>query len=566
MSEERLEGAEGVEGVEGAEGTEDTAAPAWLAHYRDEELPEVASYTQSEGGIVYLVGAGPGDPGLLTLRARQLLDRCDAIVHDALTHPRMLARSRAGAAPAELHFVGKRGGDAASARQEDINALLVDLARQGKRVVRLKGGDPLVFGRGSEEAQALAEAGVAFEIVPGVTSGIAAPAYAGIPVTHRGLSTMVTFVTGHEAPDKTGSLTNWAALAQAGGTLVLYMAVKRLPEIVRALVAGGLPAEIPAAAIEWGTYGRQRTVTATLETLADAMREARIAAPVITVVGWTVILRDEIAWFDQRPLFGRRVVVTRPAHGSRLAERLEELGAEVLDVPATRLERLDPAPLREALARLDEFDWLVLTSQNAVRYLWEELRGLGLDARALAACKVAAVGPATAAALLAHGLAVDVTPERFVAEGVLEALAQREDVAGARVLYATALGSREVLPEGLMTLGADVEVVHVYRSVPDPAAAAPLRAALEGGEADLVTFTSASTVRGWVEAVGETLATRVPAVCIGPATSEAARAAGLEVLVEAEQATIDGLVQAVLDAAMELPPRAPTPPAADADA
>lgn len=560
MSDERFEGAGDVDGAEGAD---ESSARAWLANYRDEELPEVASYTQSEAGIVYLVGAGPGDPGLLTVRARQLLDRCDAIVHDALTHPAMLARSRADMPPAELFFVGKRGGDAGSTPQEDINTLLVTLARAGRRVVRLKGGDPFVFGRGSEEAQALTEAGVAFEVVPGVTAGIAAPAYAGIPVTHRGMSTSVTLVTGHEAPDRTTSLTNWAALAQAGGTLVLYMGVKRLPAIVQALVAGGLPGEIPAAAVEWGTLGRQRTVTATLETLADAMRREAMAAPVIIVVGWTVVLREEIAWFDQRPLFGRRVVITRPAHGSRLAERLRELGADVLDVPATRLEQLDPAPLREALQRLDEFDWLVLTSQNAVRYLWQELRGLGLDARALATCKLAAVGPATADALLAHGLAVDVTPERFVAEGLLEALGARDDVIGARVLLATAQGARELLPDGLMTLGADVEVVHAYRSVPDAAAAAPLRAALDGGEADLVTFTSASTVRGFVEAVGAERAARVPAVCIGPATGTAARAAGLDVRGEAAEATMDALVQAVLELAMELPPREPPRSAGD---
>ena len=498
---------------------DDAGQPGWRDAFADDRLTEIGSYTAATEGVVHLVGAGPGDPGLLTVRARELLDRCDAIVHDALTHPGMLQRSDPTRAPAELHFVGKRGGDERSARQEDINDLLVRLAREGKRVVRLKGGDPFVFGRGSEEAQALAEAGVRFEVVPGVTSGIAAPAYAGIPVTHRGMSTSVTLVTGHESPDKAGTQTDWEALARAGGTIVVYMGVKRLSEIAAALRAGGMPGEIPAAAIEWGTWPRQRTVVATLDTLADEMRRLGIAAPVITVIGWTAVLRDEIAWFEQRPLHGRRVVVTRPAHGSALAGRLREMGAEVHEVPATRIEPLDPSALREAFQWLDSYEWVVFTSQNAVRLFWDELRAAGRDARALGTCKLAAVGPATSDALLRHGLAVDVQAERFVAEGVLEALARRDDVVGARVLHVTAEGAREVLRDGLEEMGAIVESMPLYRSVPDADAAGPLRGLVERGEADIVTFTSASTVRAWVEAVGPELAGRVSAVSIGPSTS-----------------------------------------------
>jgi len=527
-------------------------AGAWLAHYRDELLPEVGGYVAQRDGVVHLVGAGPGDPGLLTVRARELLDRCDAIVHDALTDPAVLERSRPGLPPAELHDVGKRGADAGSARQEDINALLVELARAGKRVVRLKGGDPFVFGRGGEEAQALAEAGVPFDVVPGVTSGIAAPAYAGIPVTHRGLATSVTLVTGHESPDKASAQTDWQALARAGGTLVLYMGVKQLPTIAAALVAGGLPAEIPAAAIEWGTFARQRTVVATLGTLADEMRRAGIGAPVITVIGWTVVLRDEVAWFDRRPLFGVRVLVTRPERGSALAAPLREQGASVRELPATRLERLDPLPLREALQWLDQYEWVVFTSANAVRFFWDELRAAGRDARALAGSKLAAVGPATNDALLARGLAVDVQAERFVAEGVLAALEQRDDVVGARVLYLTAEGARPTLRDGLEALGATVEEVPLYRSTADRAAAEPLREAVEAGEVDLVTLTSASTVRAFVEAVGAAAARRVPVASIGPVTSDAARAAGLDVVVEAGQATMDGLVSAIVEAAPRL--------------
>ena len=509
--------------------------------------PNAATPTAPEPATVYLVGAGPGDPGLLTVRARELLDSCDAVVYDALANPDLLARREGDSRPApELHFVGKRGGDGRSSRQEDINDLLVRLGREGKRTVRLKGGDPLVFGRGSEEAQALAAAGVPFEIVPGVTAGIAAPAYAGIPVTHRGLATSVTFVTGHEDPAKDETQTDWAALARAGGTIVLYMGVKRLPEIAAALAAGGLPADTPAAAVQWGTYAKQRTVLATLATLAERAEAARLGAPVIVVIGRAVQLREEIAWFDARPLFGRRVVVTRAAaQAGALSERLRALGADVLEMPATRVEPLDPAPLAAALARLGEYDWMAFTSQNAVRLVWEALRAAGLDARALAGVRVCAVGSATGEALLARGIAVDVVPIRFVAEGVLEALAGRTDVQGARVLYATAEGARDVLPAGLRALGAVVDVVPVYRSAPDGAGAEQLRQALADGAVDLVTFTSASTVHGYVQAVGAELARRAPAASIGPVTSEAARAAGITVAVEAAESTIPGLVAAV---------------------
>ena len=536
---------------EPAEGT-----PAWLERYQEEELPEVGSYVARRDGIVHLVGAGPGDPGLLTVRARELLDRCDAIVHDALTDPAVLVRSRPELPPPELHDVGKRGADASSARQEDINALLVQLAREGKRVVRLKGGDPFVFGRGGEEAEALAEAGVAFELVPGVTSGIAAPAYAGIPVTHRGLSTSVTLVTGHESPDKSRSQTDWQALARVGGTLVLYMGVKQLPSIVAQLVEGGLPPEMPAAAIEWGTFARQRTVVATLGTLADEMKRAGLAAPVITVIGWTVVLRDELAWFERRPLFGLRVLVTRPERGSALAAPLRELGAEVRELPATRLEPLDPTPLREALQWLDSYEWVVFTSANAVRFFWDELRAADRDARALSTAKLAAVGPASGEALLARGLAVDVQAERFTAEGVLEALERRDDVVGARVLYVTAEGARPTLRDGLEAMGVVLEEVPLYRSVPDRASAEPIREAVERGEVDVVTLTSASTVRAFVEAVGPAVARGVPVASIGPVTSDAARAAGLDVVLEAGAATMEGLVEAIVDAASRLGRRA----------
>jgi len=501
-------------------------------------------------GMVFLVGAGPGDPGLLTLRGGELLVTSDAIVYDALANPALLAlasavdRERA----VELHDVGKRGGATESSRQDEINALLIRLAREGKRVVRLKGGDPFVFGRGGEEAQALAAAGVSFEVVPGVTAGIAAAAYAGIPVTHRGVATSVTLVTGYEDPSRDASGTDWSALARAGGTIVLYMGVQTLPRIVDALARGGLAGDTPAAAVQWGTHPRQRTVTATLATICDAIAREGLAAPVITIIGNVVSLRDELAWFDRRPLFGKRIVVTRArSQAASLADRLAAAGATVLEMPATRIEPLDAGPLRAAIARLQDFSWIAFTSQNAVRFFWEELRAAGFDARALARARIAAVGPATADALLIHGLAVDVAPDRFVAEALLDALRGRRDVNGARVLYATAEGARETLQVGLNELGATVERVDLYRSVPDGTGATALRARLETEGADLVTFTSASSVTHFVDAVGRDAARRAAAASIGPVTSQAARDAGLQVAVEATNSTIPGLVDAIVD-------------------
>ena len=346
--------------------------------------------------------------------------------------------------------------------QDAITAILVRLALDGKHVVRLKGGDPFVFGRGGEEAVALAQAGIDFEIVPGITAGVAAPAYAGIPVTHRGVATSVTFITGHEDPGKDKDQTDWAALARAGGTLVLYMGVSRLGKIADALIAGGRSRDTPAALIEWGTYPHQRTVTATLATLSAVAAREKVIAPLIAVVGDVVALREEIGWFDRRPLFGRTIVVTRAREQqSQLRAWLEAAGATVIEAPAIRIEPLDQEPLRRALAGIARYQWVVVTSRNAVELLWSALRERGLDARALAATKLCAVGPATADALLAHGLAVDLVPDRYVAEGVIEKLRDRDDVRGARVLFARAAGARELLPAALREMGATVDEVEI---------------------------------------------------------------------------------------------------------
>ncbi len=500
-------------------------------------------------GKVFLVGAGPGDTGLITVRGKQLIDSADAVVYDALANSALLPPGARETGRPELYYVGKRGGSKDSVTQDEINALLIKLAREGKRTVRLKGGDPFVFGRGGEEAQALNDASVTFEVIPGVTAGIAAAAYAGIPVTHRTLSTSVTFVTGHEDPAKPDTQTNWAALAKAGGTIVLYMGVKTLSGISDALIKGGMSGEIPAAAIQWATHPKQRTVVATLETIAAKAEEQNITAPVITVIGWSVVLRDELNWFEQRPLFGKRIVVTRATQQAPiLSEKLRELGADAIEMPATQIARLDLAPLRTSIDNIGDYNWLIFTSQNAVAIFWEQLLGRGKDSRALAGLRIAAVGPATAGALLEHGITVDLIPERFVAEGLLESMSDRDDVAGSKVLYVTAEGARDILPTGLREIGAELAIIEAYRTIPDGAGAEKLARAIEAGKVDLATFTSASAVRGYVDAVGEDLALRIPAASIGPQTSDALREAGIEVGAEAEESTIDGLVSAVLRA------------------
>jgi uroporphyrinogen III methyltransferase/synthase len=324
------------------------------------------------------------------------------------------------------------------------------------------------------------------------------------------------------------------------------MGVRSLSEIASALIEGGMPPEIPAAAIQWGTHPRQRTVVATLDTLVDRANEAGLTAPVITVIGYSVILRDELNWFETRPLFGRRIVVTRAAaQASGLSEKLRDLGADVIEMPATRIARLDLAPLRDAISGIREYSWLIFTSQNAVSIFWEQLLGGGRDARALAGVRIAAIGPATAAALLEHGIVVDVVPERFVAESLLEKLSSRDDVANSSILYVTAEGARDILPAGLARIGANVDRIKAYKSITDGAESSRLSRTIEKGGIDLVTFTSASSVRGYVDVVGEELSRRVPAASIGPVTSEAINEAGIELTIEASESTIDGLVDAI---------------------
>ncbi len=488
-------------------------------------------------GRVYLVGAGPGDPGLLTARALELIATADVILHDRLIPEQALGGARPGA---ELRYVGKEGGGPA-VDQELIGELLVEYARAGRTVVRLKGGDPFVFGRGGEEALALRAAGVEFEVVPGVTAGIAAAAYAGIPVTHRGLASAVAFVTAHEDPAKAETSLDWDALAAFPGTLVFYMGVRRLASVAQRLVAAGRPAQQPAAVIERGTQPGQRTVLATLATIAAAASEQDIRAPALTIIGEVAGLAEQLAWLREAPLAGRSIAITRArAQASELAGRLRALGADVLEVPAIRIV---PRPV--TLPALGEFDLLCLTSPNGVELLFERLAEQGLDARALAGLRVAAIGPGTAAALAAQGVLADVVPERFVAEGLLEALASEPPAQ--RALVARAAAARDTLVAGLRERGTEVEEVALYDTV---AERLPEAAARSLAGADYVTFTSSSTVRFLLEQARPAPRSRI--VSIGPVTSETLREHGLEPHVEAAQHDIDGVLDALLaDAAAQ---------------
>jgi len=486
----------------------------------------------SEPGRVHLVGAGPGDPGLLTARALELIARADVILHDRL----IPASALDGAGPAaELVYVGKQGGGA-SMPQEEIDRLLVAHAREGKTVVRLKGGDPFVFGRGGEEALVLRAAGIAFEVVPGVTAGVAAAAYAGIPVTHRDRASAVALVTGHEDPDKPEAAIDWPALAAFPGTLVFYMGVRQLGRIAERLVAGGRSPEEPAAVIERGTLPGQRTVRATLSTLFERAQEARVRPPSITVVGPVAALSQQLGWFEHRPLAGRTVAVTRArTQASGLAGRLRELGAAVLETPAIRI-----VPLPGAAPELSAYDLVCLTSPNGVALLFERLAAAGRDARALAGVTVAAIGPGTARALRERGVIADVVPERFVAEGLVEALAE---VPVRRALLARAREARDVLPAALRKRGAQVDVLPLYETVAEALGSEQREAARA---ADYVTFTSSSTVRFFLDAVGELGEEGPRLVSIGPVTSRTLRERGLEPHVEASEHDVDGLVAALL--------------------
>jgi len=495
---------------------------------------------------VYLIGAGPGDPGLLTLRAKDLLSRADVVVYDYLANKAFLNFCRKDA---EIYYVGKKGGDH-TLPQDKINGLLVDMAKSGKMVARLKGGDPFVFGRGGEEAEELIIAGCDFEVVPGVTSAVAAPAYAGIPITHRSFCSSVSFITGHEDPTKSESSLNWEAFAQSGSTLVFFMGVKNLPHITENLMRAGMPGDTPAALVRWGTTCRHKSLVATVATMPGEAARHGFAPPSLFVVGGVVSLHDTLAWYEKRPLLGQGVVVTRSREqASDLVRLLADEGACCYEFPAIEIAPLaDAEPVRQAAGRLYAYDWVIFTSANGVDCFFAEIDALGLDARTFAGIRVAAIGPATAGRLAGRGIRADFLPERFVAESVVEGLLAY-DIAGKKVLIPRAREARDVLPEKLTEAGADVTVLPVYDTRPVEQDPEEIIEAVKSGDIRYVTFTSSSTVKNFFAKVPPEVlkaAGTVKTAVIGPITAKTLAEYGFTPDVTAETYTVPALAAAVI--------------------
>src|SRR6202140_1547451 len=493
-------------------------------------------------GKCWLVGAGPGDLGLGTLRAKECLERAEGLVYDYLCNPEMLKWAPENA---EIIYAGKKAG-AHTLMQEEINALLVERALAGKSVVRLKGGDPFVFGRGAEEAQALAAARGPFVVVPGITSAIAGPAYAGIPVTHRGKNSHVTFLTGHEDPQKTESSIDFGVLAQLGGTQVMLMGVERIESIAREMMAKGMRRELPVALIRWATTGRQETLVGSLENIAERVTASGFTAPALAVFGDVVGLREQLNWFEDRPLFGKRIVVTRTrTQAGVLSEQLRALGADVIELPTIRIE--PPSDLRafaELVQDAHAYDWIVFTSPNGVTAFFDLFYKLYDDAREIGGARIAAIGAATAQRIKEFRLHVDLQPEEFVAEALVREFRKEGGVENLRILLARAEKARDLLPKELSALGAIVDEGFAYRTVPETRDDSGARRRLLEEGADLITFTSSSTVENFL-ALGLPWPARMQVASIGPVTSKTARDRGLEVVVEARRHDIPGLVEAV---------------------
>jgi uroporphyrinogen III methyltransferase/synthase len=493
-------------------------------------------------GKCFLVGAGPGNLGLVTLRAKKCIKHAEVIVYDYLVNPEML---RWAPEAAELIFAGKKAG-AHTLSQDQINALLVEKTREGKNVVRLKGGDPFLFGRGGEEAQALAAAKLPFEIVPGVSSAIAGPAYAGIPVTHRGKNSHVTFFTGHEDPAKEETAIDFAALARLGGTQVMLMGVERIGAIADEMIASGASKDLPVALIRWATTERQQTLLGTLENITQKVAAAGFEAPAIAVFGEVVTLRDKLKWFEDRPLSGKRIVVTRTRkQAGALTEQLRGLGADVIELPTIRIE--PPTDLR-AFAELVQdahgYDWIVFTSPNGVTAFFDLFYKLYDDAREIGAARIAAIGPATAQRLKDFHLKVDLLPDEFVAESLVREFRKEGGVENLRILIARAEKARDLLSRELSALGAIVDEGFAYRTVPETRDDSGARRRLLEEGADLITFTSSSTVENFL-ALELPWPAKMQVASIGPITSKTARERGLEVAVEARRHDIPGLVEAI---------------------
>ncbi len=500
-------------------------------------------------GKVYLVGAGPGDPGLITVKGRECIARADAVVYDYLANPVLLSYARKDA---ERIYVGKKEGHH-TLPQELINALIVERAKKGQTVVRLKGGDPFIFGRGGEEAEGLVEAGVQFEVVPGVTSAIAVPAYAGIPLTHRDYTATLAFITGHEDPGKKESNIAWGKLATGAGTLVFLMGVRNLPAIAEKLMAHGRNPGTPVAVIRRGTGSDQLTLVGTLEDIAELAKACGMKAPAIIVVGEVVRLREKLEWFEKRPLFGRRIVVTRAREqASGFVERLSQLGAECIQFPTIEVGPPESfEPMDSAIEQLAQYDWLLFTSVNSVKYFLQRLHGLGRDVRDLKGVKIGAIGPRTAEAWTELGIRPDLVPGEYRAEAVVEGLAGF-GIRGQKILIPRAVKARELLPMELRKMGADVDVVPAYQNVRPGDDVERVKAMLERNEVHMVTFTSSSTVinfvemfGSWKEALREKM-TSVASACIGPITAKTAEGYGFSVDLMPSEYTVDALTEEIV--------------------
>lgn len=498
-------------------------------------------------GPVYLIGAGPGDPGLITMKGLQCIRIADVVVYDRLVSPRLLQHAKN---EAELVYVGKQP-DRHTLKQEEINALLVAKAEAGLQVARLKGGDPFVFGRGGEEAACLAERGINFEIIPGITSAVAVPAYAGIPVTHRGLASGFTVITGHEDPDKNGSDLDWAALARGAGTNVILMGMGNLDLVTGRLKKEGLTPSTPVALIRQGTRANQETLTGTLDNIARKAKTAGFTPPAVIVTGRVVELRQTLQWIEQKPLFGRSIVVSRArAQASEFAIKLEQLGAETIQFPAIKIEPPDDyGPLDRALENLGQYRWVIFTSENGVSHFFLRLREKKLDIRELKGALICAIGPRTGEALAEKGLRVDYIPAEYRAEAMLEQV-RGKIKPGDRILLPRADLARPLLAEALQNLEAIVDNVSCYRTIRGEGNFGLMKKMLASKEVDMITFTSSSTVENLVGMLGpgvKMLLEGVALAAIGPITAGTARGKGLEVDVEAEDYTIDGLVKAIVN-------------------
>ncbi|MFQ5432792.1 MAG: uroporphyrinogen-III C-methyltransferase [Nitrospinota bacterium] len=496
-------------------------------------------------GKVYLIGAGPGDAGLITVRAIELIKSCDVIIYDYLANEKFLESAKKGA---EIIYVGKKGGDH-TLPQGGINELIVTKAKEGKSIARLKGGDPYIFGRGGEEAEELFDAGIEFEVVPGVTAAAAATAYAGIPLTHRSCTSTLALITGHEDPTKDDTAIAWDKISTGIGTLVFYMGVKNLPNIVENLVKNGRDPKTPVALIRWGSTPNQQTWTGTLETIVEVAKRENVQPPSLIVVGEVVSLRDRLGWFEKRPLFGKKIIVTRArAQASDFVERLRESGANTLEFPA--IETVEPeswAELDAAVDNASKYDWIIFTSVNGLGFLLYRMKQTRRDIRDLAGPKLCAIGSKTADALESVGMRVDLVPDEFRAEAIIEAIG---DVKGKKILIPRALEAREVLPEELKKMGATVDIVTAYRTVKPQGKKNDILKMVRDGAVDMVTFTSSSTVTNFAgmfekDELAE-IQGKIKVASIGPITSETAKKLGFKIDVSPGEYTIDGLTQSII--------------------